>query len=260
MIRVSVTLVLLCVAQAFVPAQTPRCAESLIGSDRVGIVRIGMPVDSVRARCRVVRDTTEMNEGEDQRVIYALVGSDTLRIEVVQNAVWRISVRRPGFATRDSIRVGMPLSRFLVGRHPTIGVGEGRVYLFDPRHRGNSFGLSDEAYARIPKLTPAGLSRLPPSTVIDEILVTGISTVRRESEVRSHPSTFRLPRLVGRTRAALPQPGCPRATNRISSTLPWRYQCLMSTGFILGFQYVGPGVNTCEFTSARAKGQRSGYF
>jgi hypothetical protein len=174
--RVSVTLVLLCVAPGFVHAQTPRCAESVIAGDRVGIVRIGMPIDSVRARCRIVRDTTEMNEGEDQRIIYALVGGGTLRIEVDQNAVWRISVRQPGFATSDSIHVGMPLSRFLVGRHPTIGVGEGRVYLFDPRHHGNSFGLSDEAHARVPKLTAAGLSRLPRSTVIDEILVTGSST------------------------------------------------------------------------------------
>ena len=65
---------------------------------------------------------------------------------------------------------------FLIGRHPTIGVGEGRVYLFDPRHRGNSFGLSDEAYARVPKLTAAGLVRLPRSTTIKEILVTGDTT------------------------------------------------------------------------------------
>ena len=122
-------LFLLAVSPLVAYAQAARCAESAISADRVGVVRIGMPFDSLRARCRVVRDTTEMNEGEEQRVVYALVGDDTLRIEVSRDSVWRIGVRRPGFATRDSIRVGMPLSRFLVGRHPTIGVGEGKEIL-----------------------------------------------------------------------------------------------------------------------------------
>ena len=158
-------------------AQAPRrgCSDSMIQFDRVGIVRNGMPLDSVRTLCRVVRDTTEENEGEDQQVVYALVGGDTLRIEVDRDTVWRLSVRRPGFATRDSIHVGTPVSRFIVGRHLTIGIGEGKVYVFDARHRGNSFGLSHEAYDRVPKLTAAGLARLPRTTVIDEILVTGTS-------------------------------------------------------------------------------------
>lgn len=121
-----------------------------------------------------------MDEGGSYRVVYALVAGDTLRIEVEHDTVWRIAVRRPRFATRDSIRVGMPLSRFLVNRHPTIGVGEGRVYLFDARHPGNSFGLSHEAYRRLPKLTVAGLAGLPRSTIVDEILITGISELPNE--------------------------------------------------------------------------------
>ena len=36
------------------------------------------------------------------------------------------------------------------------------------------FGLSAEAYARVPKLTDASLAKLPRSTIIDEILVTGV--------------------------------------------------------------------------------------
>lgn len=153
----------------------PGCSASVILGDRVGIVRIGMPMDSLRSRCRVIRDTSETNEGDEQHVVYALVGGDTLRIEAERNVVWRLSVRRPGFATRDSIRVGTPLSRFLIGRRPTLDVGGGKVYVFDARHPGNGFGLSNEAFARVPKLTAAGLTRLPPSTIIDEILVTGTS-------------------------------------------------------------------------------------
>jgi hypothetical protein len=164
----------LLLAPSLAGAQSAGCSASLILADRVGIVRIGMPMDSVRSQCRVIRDTSEMDEGEAHHVAYAVVAGDTLRINIDHDVVWRLSVRRPRFATQDSIRVGMPLSRFLVGRHPDIGVGEGKVYLFDPRHPGNSFGLSDEAYAHVATLTSAGLARLPRSTIIDEILVIGI--------------------------------------------------------------------------------------
>jgi hypothetical protein len=168
-------LVLVTVAPRLVAAQSSRCADSRITGDRVGVIHIGMPLDSVRERCRIVRDTAEMDEGESVRVVYALVGHDTLRMAVLRDSVWMITVRRPGFATKDSIRVGTPLSRYLVSRHPSILVGEGRVVLVDRDHCGNSFALSAEAYRRLP-LTSASLARLPRSTVIDEIIVRGTST------------------------------------------------------------------------------------
>jgi hypothetical protein len=175
MIRLLVSSLLIVAAPHFDHAQARGCSTSVILSDRVGIVRNGMPIDSVRTRCQIIRDTSEMNEGEDQRVVYALVAGDTLRIEANRGMVWRLSVRRPAFATTDSVRVGMPLSRFLNGRQLRIGIGEGKVYVFDSRHPRNSFGLSHEAYARAPKLTVAALRRLPRTTIIDEILVTGFS-------------------------------------------------------------------------------------
>ena len=167
--------VLVTVAPRFLAGQSSRCADSRITGDRVGVIRIGMPLDSVRERCRIVRDTVEMDEGEPVHIVYAFVGHDTLGIVVLRDSVSMITVRRPGFATKDSIRVGTPLSRYLVGRHPSILVGEGRVVLLDRDHCGNSFSLSAEAYRRLP-LTAASLARLPRSTVIDEIFVRGTST------------------------------------------------------------------------------------
>jgi hypothetical protein len=151
------------------------CADATIGSDRVGAIHIAMPLDSVRRRCRIIRDTTEMDEGLPGQVVYVLVARDTLRLNVLNDAVTLIRVRRPGFATTDSIRVGMTVGRFLAGRHPTILIGEGKVYLVDRAHCGNSFGLSAEAYARAAQLTEESLARLPRSTAIDEIVVTGSS-------------------------------------------------------------------------------------
>jgi hypothetical protein len=68
----------------------------------------------------------------------------------------------------------MRLARFLVGRHPSVLVGEGKVYLLDRQHCGISFGLSREANAKAARLDAAALKLLPRSTTIDEILVTGI--------------------------------------------------------------------------------------
>jgi hypothetical protein len=169
-----IPLVLLVLTARLVGAQAPRCAAATIAGDGVGVIRIGMPLDSVRARCPILRDTIEMNEGEAGRVAYALVAGDTVRIDVLQNSVWFIKVRRPRFATTDSIRVGTALAQFLIGRRPTILVGEGKVYLLDHDHCGNSFGLSAEAYRQIPRNDTA-LARLPRSTVIEEILVRGTS-------------------------------------------------------------------------------------
>ena len=131
----------------FLAAQTSGCADGTVTGERVGIIRIGMAIAAVREHCPILRDTTEMNEGERGR----------------------------GFATRDSIFAGMPLARFLDGRHPSILVGEGKVYLLDRQHCGISFGLSPEAYAKTPRLDAVALKRLPRSTTIDEILVTGIT-------------------------------------------------------------------------------------
>jgi hypothetical protein len=97
------------------------------------------------------------------------------RIDVLRDSVLFIKVRWPAFTTKDSIRVGMPLSRFLGGRHPAIVVGEGKVYLLDRLYCGNSFDLSAEAYERAAQFTEPTLARLPRSTVIDEIVVTGSS-------------------------------------------------------------------------------------
>lgn len=154
----------------------PGCKDSVVRARSVGPIRIGMPIDSVKARCGILRDTIEYNEGEPGRVLYASVAGDTVRVEVLRDSsVDRLSVRSPRFTTPDGLHAGMSLRAFLRGRDVVeVGPGEGKVYLSERHHCGISFGLSDEAYARLP-LTPAKLHRLPASTIIDLILVHGIS-------------------------------------------------------------------------------------
>jgi hypothetical protein len=170
------TIAFLPFAPHFLAGQATGCADGTVTGERVGIVRIGMAIASVREHCPILRDTTEMNEGERGRVVYALVARDTLRIDVLHDSVRFIKARGRGFTTRDSIFVGMSLARFLNGRHPSILVGEGKVYLLDRQHCGISFGLSREAYVKAPRLDAFALKRLPRSTTIDEILVTGVTS------------------------------------------------------------------------------------
>jgi hypothetical protein len=166
-------LTLLAFAPHRLPAQASLCADTIITGDRIGVIRIGMAIPDVREHCRILRDTTEMNEGEPGRVVYVLVAHDTLRLDALRDSVRFIKARGPRFVTPDSLHAGMPLARLLIGRHPRVLVGEGKVYLLDPGHCGISFGLSHEAYAQAPHLDTAALAHLRRSTTIDEILVTG---------------------------------------------------------------------------------------
>lgn len=154
----------------------PGCKDSVVRARSVGPIRLGMPIDSVKARCAIVRDTIEFNEGEPGRVLYVSVAGDTVRVELLRDSsVDRLSVRSPRFTTPDGLHAGMSLRAFLRGRDVVeVGPGEGKVYLSERHHCGISFGLSDEAYARLP-LTPAKLHRLPASTIIDLMLVHGRS-------------------------------------------------------------------------------------
>lgn len=167
---------LLAVVPRLASAQASLCADTLVAGNRVGSIRLGMTISDLRNACSILRDTVEMNEGEAGRVVYALVAHDTVRVDVLHDSVRFIKVHGPRFVTRDSIHAGMPLARFLIGRRPRVLIGEGKVYLRDPQHCGISFGLSPEAYVRAPNLKAAALARLPRSTTIDEILVTGPAT------------------------------------------------------------------------------------
>ena len=177
--RIGLVVIALSAAPRLLAAQAARCADRIITGDRVGVIRIGMTLDSVRHRCAIVREAVEMNEGEPERVIYALVAGDTLSLYLRSDSVSGILVRRSSFRTADSIHVGMSLSRFLVGRKPTINVGEGSVALETRDHCGIAFGLSGEAFARVTHLTTATLSRLPRSTKIEGIFVSGAALARQ---------------------------------------------------------------------------------
>jgi hypothetical protein len=162
---------------ASAPAVAPQvasCGRPVMDGDGVGDIRIGMPVDSVKARCTVLRDTVERRaEGQLEHVLVAPFEGDSALIELSDGRVWRIEVTSPGIRTSNWLGVGTPLSTLLSLGGGVQGLtGEGSLFLISQALCGLSFELSEPG-------SPAGtwnvarLRTLPRSTVVKRVLVIG---------------------------------------------------------------------------------------
>jgi len=156
------------------PRAGDACGRPVVDGNGIGVIRIGMPVDAVKARCIVARDTMELRaEGQSERILVVPFGTDTANVEVNDGRVWRIEITNPGLRTADWIGVGTPLSALLGLKGGVQGLtGEGNLFLLAEAKCGLSFELSEPG-------SPAGnwpverLRTLPPNTVVKRILVLG---------------------------------------------------------------------------------------
>lgn len=144
----------------------------LITTSSVGCLELDATVTAVQRECRVVADTTIHLEGMPQRALRVDVGAGTVLAEIVDDRVWRITVRTPGPVTGDSVGVGTPVPH--LADYPDVRVvsGEGRYFLMTPVHCGLSFGIEGVPFGEGPS-TPAELRALPDRVRVERILVTG---------------------------------------------------------------------------------------
>jgi hypothetical protein len=161
--------------QQQIASTDPQCGDRVVTAEGVGELRIGRSIDSVRALCRVLRDTTEIRqEGQPTRVATVLLGSDTIEAEIDSGKVWRIRLTQPGLATSDSLSVGMPLSELLQHGDAVGDHGEGKVYVILREKCGMSFGLDIEpGRVATSELDEKALAKLPSDVTIDTILIFG---------------------------------------------------------------------------------------
>ena len=63
--------------------------SSVLTGAGIGDVRVGTPVEQLRARCRVVRDTTLQfgNEGMPERRITVALGTDSIEATIVDDRI-----------------------------------------------------------------------------------------------------------------------------------------------------------------------------
>jgi hypothetical protein len=160
-------------AVGIAPATT--CGDDFIGAEGIGKLSIGAPLDSIRASCRIIRDTIVLaDEGQRARRVTVSLPADTVVAEIVAGRVWRIEVNSPRFRTRDSLGVGTPIARLLALEDPRGANGEGRFYVLSPDHCGLSFRLSEgwPGTLRHP-IDRAKLSQVPRTTTVSTVLITG---------------------------------------------------------------------------------------
>lgn len=159
------------------PANCGLQRSSVLTGSGIGDFRIGTPVDRLRARCRVVRDTVLQygNEGMPERRVTVGLGTDLLEATIVDDRIWRIEVRTPRFRTADSIGVGS-LARDLRRRPATLATGDRGVFALRRDHCGLSFQL-----AGVPPGRGENWSRIPDTTRVALVLVFGCQDSDSES-------------------------------------------------------------------------------
>lgn len=121
-------------------------SDAVVTRYGIGPVRVGMPVDALRAACPEAKDTTWRAEGAvDSGLVVAPGGRRAVAV-TAGNAVERIIVDQPGLKTAAGAAVGATVAdlRARFGRM-CAGRGEGRVAVWFPNAPGLSFGLDTVA-------------------------------------------------------------------------------------------------------------------
>ena len=165
-------------AESVDPAVAARCIspdDELTGSG-IGALQIGMPADELVVQCEVATDATITDiEGQPQRVALVASGSDSVRAEIVDDRVWRITVESPTWQTSDSLGVGSPISDLLDLPEAQGLTGEGNLVIVSPRHCGLSFQV-DAGHIQPPPTDAwddAALRRIPDTAAVELVRITG---------------------------------------------------------------------------------------
>lgn len=153
-------------------AQTdgPTCGSPLVVTgEGIGDFKVGASVDSIRAKCDVISETslTQGAEGMPERRIAVRIGQDTIEATIDSTRVWRIELRSSRFRTVDSLGIGSTVGEMRKQPVKYIGYGEGGPFVTFPRHCGLSFGIDDRGFfAR-------ELAKLPDNATVDLVLILG---------------------------------------------------------------------------------------
>ncbi|HSU16126.1 hypothetical protein [Longimicrobium sp.] len=143
----------------------------------IGPVRVGMPVDALRAACPEARDTTwRGQEGTAEHGVVVMPGGRRVVAVMTDSAVTRILIDQPGVRTAAGIEVGTTVAG-LRGRFGRMcaGTAERQIAVWFPNQPGLSFGLDTAATKG---WTPAQAN---PDSVPDGVKVTSM-WVRKGSD------------------------------------------------------------------------------
>lgn len=161
------------------PSDTADCGigpVTPLTGDGLGVLRIGAPVYEIRRKCRIVRDTLELDEeARPGRVVTLETVQGLVTADIDNDKVWRITPLSSTFHTADSLGFGSTLSKLLTVSDASGIEAEGALYVVLKAHCGLSFRLGydiPEASHRS-EWSLRNLSRIRGSTLVDQVFATG---------------------------------------------------------------------------------------
>jgi hypothetical protein len=143
----------------------------------VGALQIGLSDSVVTSSCEVLRDSMETDaEGHPQRVMVVRIGASSIRAEIVNGSVWRLTIQDSLLRTADGMGVGTTLGELLREENLSAGNGETGVFVLLSRLCGLSFRIDPRAPG-IPRpwivQNRKSLARAPLTTPVDMVLIVG---------------------------------------------------------------------------------------
>jgi hypothetical protein len=150
---------------------------SRVSEDGIGVLRIGTPLDAVRASCAVISERPGANDAP--LIARVDLGLDTATAEFVSGTLKRITFHHQAYRTADSLGVGTRITRLLNLRAATGLTERNRLYAVTPAYCGLLFMLQDPA----PRSSSApngraALRRLSGETKVRELEVVGCTKRR----------------------------------------------------------------------------------
>jgi len=150
--------------------------ESRVSEDGLGLLRIGVSMDVIRAGCTILSE-----QAADSAVGLADIdlGRDTARVEITKGAIRHITLTHQAYRTSDSLGVGTHIATLLKMREPTAIIDHNKLYAISPAYCGLRFMLADPAPTSAASRTGhRALLRLPGETRTRELEIVGCNRRR----------------------------------------------------------------------------------
>jgi hypothetical protein len=144
--------------------------ESRVSEDGLGLLRVGVTLESVRGSCAVIAEKVTDSSGSARIDL----GRDTALVDLNKGIIRRITLSHQAYRTADSLGVGTHISTLLRLREATAITDGERLYAISPAYCGLRFLLLDPAPKSDASRTGrVALRRLPGETRTQQLEIVG---------------------------------------------------------------------------------------